>query len=64
MTKPNANEETEIRALIDDWARAIRAKDATAVVSQYAADNVKFILAPPQPKVEFELVLCSMLLRL
>jgi len=47
ISNANANEETRIRAVIDDWARAIRTKDATAVVSQYATDNVKFILAPP-----------------
>ena len=43
----NANEETRIRALIDDWASAMRAKNADGVVSHYAPDNVKFILAPP-----------------
>lgn len=46
-TSTNANEEDAIRAVIDAWARAMRAKDADEVVSQYAADNVKFILAPP-----------------
>jgi PhnB protein len=39
--------EGQIRTLIDNWANAMRAKDADGVVSQYAADNVKFILAPP-----------------
>jgi uncharacterized protein (TIGR02246 family) len=43
----DTNEESAIRAVIETWARAMRAKDAGAVVSQYAADNVKFILAPP-----------------
>ena len=43
----NTNEEGAIRAVIETWASAMRAKDADAVVSQYAADNVKFILAPP-----------------
>ena len=46
-TSANANEEDAIRAVIDAWARAMRAKDADEVVSQYAANNVKFILAPP-----------------
>lgn len=43
----NANEETKIRALIDNWASAMRAKNADGVVSHYAPDTVKFILAPP-----------------
>jgi ketosteroid isomerase-like protein len=41
------NEEAAIRAVIDNWASAMRAKNADSVVSQYAADSVKFILAPP-----------------
>jgi PhnB protein len=39
--------EARIRALIDDWAKAIRAKDAGAVMAHYAADSVTFDLAPP-----------------
>ena len=46
-TSINPNEEAAIRAVIDTWASAMRAKDADGVVSQYAVDNVKFILAPP-----------------
>jgi uncharacterized protein (TIGR02246 family) len=42
-----ANEEARIRMVIDKWANAMHAKDADGVVSQYAADGVKFILAPP-----------------
>jgi ketosteroid isomerase-like protein len=37
MTK--AIEEVQIRTLIDNWATAMRAKDADGVVSQYAADQ-------------------------
>jgi PhnB protein len=40
-------EEGPIRAVIEDWANALRAKDADSVVSQYTTDSVKFILAPP-----------------
>ncbi|HEV8720685.1 MAG TPA: SgcJ/EcaC family oxidoreductase [Candidatus Binatia bacterium] len=49
MTTANtkAIEEAQIRKLIDNWANALRAKDADGVVSQYTADNVKFTLAPP-----------------
>jgi uncharacterized protein (TIGR02246 family) len=43
----NANEEAKIRALIDSWASAMRAKNADGIVSHYAPDTVKFILAPP-----------------
>ena len=39
--------ETEIRTLMDNWTRAVRAKDAKAVVSHFAADIVTFDLAPP-----------------
>jgi ketosteroid isomerase-like protein len=39
--------EAQIRALIDDWARAIRAKDADGVMTRYAAGSVTFDLAPP-----------------
>ena len=39
--------EAQIRALIDNWANALRAKNADGVVSQYAPDSIKFILAPP-----------------
>ena len=47
MANTKANGEAKIRALIDNWVNALRAKDADGVVSQYAADSVKFILAPP-----------------
>jgi PhnB protein len=39
--------ETQIRAVIDDWASALRAKDAHRVVSHYVAGLVQFSLAPP-----------------
>jgi PhnB protein len=39
--------EAQIRALIDDWARAMRAKDVDGVMAHYAADSVAFDLAPP-----------------
>jgi PhnB protein len=39
--------EAKIRALIDDWARAMRAKDAEVVMAHYAPEAVVFDLAPP-----------------
>ena len=39
--------EAQIRAVIDDWARAMRAKDVDGVMAHYAADSVTFDLAPP-----------------
>jgi ketosteroid isomerase-like protein len=39
--------DAEIRALVDDWAGAVRAKDVDAVMRHYAADVVAFDLAPP-----------------
>jgi uncharacterized protein (TIGR02246 family) len=41
------NDEAKIRALIDDWAKAVRAKDVDGVMSHYAAEVVTFDLAPP-----------------
>jgi len=42
-----ASDEAQIRALIDTWAEAVRAKDVDAVMSHYAVDIVTFDLAPP-----------------
>jgi len=39
--------EAQIRALIDDWVRALRAKDMGGVLAHYAPDSVTFDLAPP-----------------
>ena len=44
--KQGANE-AQIRLLIDQWANALRTKDADKSVSHYAADNVMFVMAPP-----------------
>jgi ketosteroid isomerase-like protein len=46
MTK-KALDEATIRILIDDMAKAFRAKDADRVMSHYAANAVRFDLAPP-----------------
>jgi PhnB protein len=42
-----ATAEARIRALIDDWANALRAKDIDGIMAYYAADSVTFDLAPP-----------------
>jgi uncharacterized protein (TIGR02246 family) len=42
-----ARDEAQIRALIDDWVKAIRAKNVDAVMAHYAPDGVTFDLAPP-----------------
>ena len=47
MGSGRASDEAQIRALIDAWAEAIRAKDVDAVMSHFAADIVTFDLAPP-----------------
>jgi uncharacterized protein (TIGR02246 family) len=39
--------EAQIRALIDAWAGAMRAKDVDGVMAHYAPDSVTFDLAPP-----------------
>jgi PhnB protein len=50
MTSANtkATEEAQIRTVIDNWANALRTKNANGVVSRYAPDSIKFILAPPE----------------
>jgi PhnB protein len=42
-----SRDETQIRALLEERAAALRAKDAPAVLSHYAPDTVTFDLAPP-----------------
>jgi PhnB protein len=41
------NKEARIRATLEAWAEALRAKDAKRVVSHYADGFVHFSLAPP-----------------
>jgi ketosteroid isomerase-like protein len=45
--KNKAIDEAQIRGLIDDWVKSVRAKDVNGVMSHYAADIVTFDLAPP-----------------
>jgi PhnB protein len=47
IEKPGALAEAQIRGVLDDWARAIRAKDASGVMAHYAPHSVMFDLAPP-----------------
>jgi uncharacterized protein (TIGR02246 family) len=47
MDSSRASNEAQIRALIDTWAKAVRAKDVDAVMSHFAPDIVTFDLAPP-----------------
>ena len=42
-----ATDEARIRALLDAWADAIRAKDTNGSLSPYAPDVVRFLLEPP-----------------
>ncbi len=46
-TADAANEEEQIRILIEDWAEALRVKDVDRYVSHYAKDIRLFDLAPP-----------------
>jgi PhnB protein len=45
--KNTENSQDQVRALLESWAAAIRAKDVSAVVSLYAPEIVSFDLAPP-----------------
>jgi ketosteroid isomerase-like protein len=47
MKSRRAADETRIRAVIDDWSNALRAKDAEGVVACQGPGFVEFSLAPP-----------------
>jgi ketosteroid isomerase-like protein len=47
-------DKAQIRALIDHWAKALRAKDVDRIMSCYAADIVCFDIAPPLQSVGAE----------
>ena len=47
VTRHGGSAETEIRRIIDDWVRAVHAKDVNGVMSHYASDILSFDLAPP-----------------
>ena len=42
-----SGDEAQIRRRIEEWAKALRAKDLDGVMSHYAKDIVVFDLAPP-----------------
>jgi PhnB protein len=46
-SEKRSGDEARIRAVIDDWAKALRAKDVARLLSHHAADFVHFSLAPP-----------------
>jgi uncharacterized protein (TIGR02246 family) len=43
----NAQDEAAIRALVQDWAAAVRARDLPGVLRHHAADMVMFDVPPP-----------------
>jgi uncharacterized protein (TIGR02246 family) len=43
----NSTDEAQIRALIDDWSRALEARDVDAMTRHYAPDVVLFDAIPP-----------------
>jgi PhnB protein len=49
MTVQNraSSKHAAVRAVVEDWAEALRAKDAGRVTSHFAEDNVQFTMAPP-----------------
>ena len=42
-----AGTESEIRALINDWSRALSNKDVEAILAHYAEDVIAFDVPPP-----------------
>jgi PhnB protein len=45
--KTKTTDEAQIRAVIEEWADALRNKEPTRTLSHYALDLVHFSLAPP-----------------
>ncbi|MBT1539567.1 nuclear transport factor 2 family protein [Ralstonia solanacearum] len=45
--KTATDDEAQLRALIQEWAEAVRAKDVNAVMRHYAPDVVVFDVMPP-----------------
>jgi uncharacterized protein (TIGR02246 family) len=58
MTTANkrATAESQIRALVENWAEAVRAKDINGVMSRYAPDLVSFDIVPPLQNVGADVV--------
>ena len=46
-TRDRSSDEAAIRACIQSWTRAVRAKDVEGVMAHYTPDIVTFDLAPP-----------------
>lgn len=44
-------DETEIRAVIENWAKAVRARDLDSVLADHAPDIVMFDVPPPKAGV-------------
>jgi uncharacterized protein (TIGR02246 family) len=44
---PQSADEARIRALIEDWAKAVRAKDIAGVVAHHTDDVLMFDVPPP-----------------
>ena len=42
-----AEEEAEVRALVEDWASAVRRKDMPVILRHHASDMVMFDVPPP-----------------
>jgi ketosteroid isomerase-like protein len=47
MSTNKANDEAEIRRVIDGWVEALRVKDVDAIMSLYAPDILLFDILPP-----------------
>ena len=45
--KPKGNDEAQIRQLVDNWTKALQAKDVDRLMASYAPDILLFDLAPP-----------------
>lgn len=49
--RSSASDEAQIRAIVDDWTNALRAKDVDALTSAYASDVLLFDVINPLKRV-------------
>ncbi len=46
-TKKQAIDETQIREIVENWAKAVRAKDLNGMMANYAPEVLSFDVLPP-----------------
>jgi uncharacterized protein (TIGR02246 family) len=47
MSRPQKTDEAEVRALVERWAKAVRAKDMEEILARHSAKILMFDVPPP-----------------